>query len=60
MQEHEKQMVTLENSLTLNKLQQKRMLEEKISQKRAKQMEALQKKQALETKVSHCIHYAAR
>lgn len=38
-------------SLTLNKLQQKRMLEEKLAQKRRRQMEKLLKKQSLEVKV---------
>ncbi|XP_053407084.1 trichohyalin-like isoform X2 [Mercenaria mercenaria] len=45
LKEHEKQMVKLENSLTLNKLRQKRMVEEKIAQRRAQQMEKLQLKQ---------------
>ena len=40
------------HSLTLNKLQQKRMLEEKLAQKRARQMEKLQKKQNMVAKVS--------
>lgn len=51
MQEHEKQMVKLENSLTLNKLSQKRMLEERLARKRQAQMRKLEKKQAAETKV---------
>ena len=51
LQEHEKQMVKLENSLTLNKLQQQRMLEEKLAQKRQQQMEKLKKKQLIENKV---------
>ncbi|XP_013387962.1 trichohyalin-like [Lingula anatina] len=50
MKEHEKQMVKLENSLTLNKLHQKRMLEKKLTEKRAKHMETLEKKQLKETK----------
>ncbi|XP_052773636.1 trichohyalin-like isoform X2 [Mya arenaria] len=45
MKEHEKQMVQLENSLTLNKLRQKRMIEDKIAQRRAAQMEKLGLKQ---------------
>ncbi|XP_052251546.1 trichohyalin-like isoform X1 [Dreissena polymorpha] len=45
LKEHEKQMVKLENSLTLNKLRQKRMIEEKIAQRRSAQMEKLQLKQ---------------
>ncbi|KAK3095945.1 hypothetical protein FSP39_021134 [Pinctada imbricata] len=48
MKEHEKQMVKIENSLTLNKLRQKKMLEEKLSQKRAEQMEKLQQKHTTE------------
>ncbi len=40
------------SSLTLNKLQQKRMLEEKLAQKRRRQMEKLQKKQNAEAKVN--------
>ncbi|XP_071947479.1 uncharacterized protein [Antedon mediterranea] len=45
MQEHEKQMVTLENNLTLNKLHQRRKLEEKIAIRRARKMEKLEKQQ---------------
>ncbi|XP_063433599.1 limbin-like [Mytilus trossulus] len=48
MKEHEKQMVKLENSLTLNKLRQKRMLEEKLSQKKAQLMQNLQEKQVMD------------
>ncbi|XP_078310950.1 uncharacterized protein LOC111136197 isoform X3 [Crassostrea virginica] len=48
MKEHEKQMVKVENSLTLNKLRQKRMLEDRLAAKRALQMEKLEKKQSLE------------
>ncbi|XP_070539651.1 limbin-like isoform X2 [Ptychodera flava] len=44
LQEHEKQLVKLENSLTLNKLRQKRKLEEKLAAKKSKQMEKLEKK----------------
>ncbi|KAL4231314.1 smoothened signaling pathway [Mactra antiquata] len=51
LKEHEKQMVKLENSLTLNKLRQKRMMEEKIAQRRAAQMEKLQMKQHKEKEV---------
>ncbi|ELT95533.1 hypothetical protein CAPTEDRAFT_186105 [Capitella teleta] len=50
MQEHEKQMVQLENNLTLSKLQQKRLLEEKIARKREIQMEKLEVKQMKESK----------
>ena len=38
-------------SLTLNKLSQKRMLEERLAKKRKAQMNKLEKKQAAETKV---------
>ncbi|XP_056006535.1 trichohyalin-like isoform X2 [Ostrea edulis] len=48
LKEHEKQMVKVENSLTLNKLRQKRMLEDKLAAKRALQMEKLEKKQSQE------------
>jgi ellis van creveld syndrome protein 2 len=51
LKEHEKQMVKLENSLTLNKLRQKRMLEDKLAKKRTAQMERLEKKQMNESKV---------
>ncbi|CAH1782700.1 unnamed protein product [Owenia fusiformis] len=50
LKEHEKQMVKLENSLTLNKLQQKRKFEEKLAQKREAHMQKLEKKQNLEKK----------
>lgn len=49
MKEHEKQMVKLENSLTLNKLRQKRMLEEKLAQKKALLMQNLQEKQLVDS-----------
>ncbi|OWF43866.1 trichohyalin-like [Mizuhopecten yessoensis] len=49
LQEHEKQMVKLENNLTLNKLRQKRMLEEKLMEKRDRQMHKLQEKQLQQT-----------
>ncbi|KAK3595846.1 hypothetical protein CHS0354_014668 [Potamilus streckersoni] len=48
LKEHEKHMVQLENSLTLNKLRQKRMVEEKLALKRARQLEKLQQKQEME------------
>ncbi|PVD30384.1 hypothetical protein C0Q70_09650 [Pomacea canaliculata] len=51
MKEHEKQMVFLENSLTLNKLRQQRALEERLSQRRAQQMSKLQTQQQSELKV---------
>ncbi|XP_071089451.1 limbin-like [Haliotis cracherodii] len=50
LKEHEKQMVQLENSLTLNKLRQKRMLEDKLAQRRAQQLEKLQQRQDTEIK----------
>lgn len=40
-------------SLTLNKLRQKRMIEEKIAQRQAQQMEELQQKQNAEIMVCH-------
>ncbi|KAL8610097.1 hypothetical protein ACOMHN_024563 [Nucella lapillus] len=48
MKEHEKQMVLLENSLTLNKLRQQRALEERLNQKRAQQIHMLQSQQQSE------------
>ncbi|CAG5125921.1 unnamed protein product, partial [Candidula unifasciata] len=48
LKEHEKQLVELENSLTLNRLKQKRLLEEKIIQRKAQQLEELQQKQSAE------------
>lgn len=51
MKEHEANMVKLENSLTLTKMQQKRMLEKRIAEKRAKEMEKIEKKQLRDTKV---------
>ncbi|XP_041369582.1 limbin-like [Gigantopelta aegis] len=42
LKEHELQMVKLENSLTLNKLRQKRMLEDRLSQRKAQQLHELQ------------------
>lgn len=39
-------------SLTLNKLKQKRLLEEKIAQRKAQQLEELQQKQNAELAVS--------
>ncbi|KAK7484926.1 hypothetical protein BaRGS_00023846 [Batillaria attramentaria] len=48
LKEHEKQMVMLENSLTLNKLRQQRALEERLAQKRAEQLSKLETDQKLE------------
>lgn len=39
------------NSLTLNKLRQRQMLEEKLSERRRRRMEQLEKRQIDETKV---------
>ena len=44
-------------SLTLNKLQQKRMLEERLSRKRAQKLEALERKQLKDRKVSRHVPY---
>jgi ellis van creveld syndrome protein 2 len=52
MKEHEKQMVLLENSLTLNKLRQQRSLEERLKEKRANQLRVLQQEQQMEMAVS--------
>ena len=41
-------------SLTLNKLRQKRMLEEKLQQKRSRQLHKLQEKHEQEAQVSTC------
>ena len=46
------------NSLTLNKLRQKRMLEDRLAAKRALQMEKLEKKQSLEYQVSWIKRYS--
>ncbi|KAK6186320.1 hypothetical protein SNE40_008379 [Patella caerulea] len=53
MKEHEQHMVKLENNLTLNKLRQKRMLEERLALKRAQQMDKLQQKQMTEAHKQH-------
>ncbi|XP_064601253.1 LOW QUALITY PROTEIN: uncharacterized protein LOC135467409 [Liolophura sinensis] len=50
LKEHEKQMVQLENSLTLNKLRQKKNVGREIAEKRSQQMEKLQMKQNREYK----------
>nr|XP_006817905.1 PREDICTED: limbin-like [Saccoglossus kowalevskii] len=60
LQEHEKQLVKLENSLTLNKLRQKRKLEEKMSAKKAKQLEKLEKRQHQESQLGVPRFSAAR
>ena len=51
MREHEKDMIRLENSLTLNKLKQRQALEEKLAERRAKKMEALEQSQLAAVKV---------
>ncbi|XP_069140013.1 limbin-like [Argopecten irradians] len=56
LHEHEKQMVKLENNLTLNKLRQKRMLEEKLMEKRDRQMHKLQEKQLQQTQAQKRKH----
>ncbi|XP_033095567.1 golgin subfamily A member 6-like protein 22 [Anneissia japonica] len=48
MQEHKKLMVKLENNLTLNKLHQRRKMEEKIEVRRATEMEKLERQQQQE------------
>ncbi|XP_071793677.1 uncharacterized protein [Asterias amurensis] len=48
LDEHEKQQVALESSLAFSKLRQRRLLEEKLAQKRARHMAKLQKKQEQE------------
>jgi len=50
IQEHEKNLAELESSLTLNKLRQRQMLEEKLSQRRKRRMEQLEQRQMEETK----------
>jgi len=52
MREHEKNMIKLENSLTLNKLKQRQILEEKLAEKRAKRMEQLEQQQLAAAKVT--------
>ncbi|XP_028390926.1 uncharacterized protein LOC114515809 [Dendronephthya gigantea] len=50
LREHEQNMAELESSLTLSKLRQKQMLEEKLEKRRAKKMEKLQQKHENENK----------
>ncbi|KAL9982886.1 hypothetical protein ACROYT_G004996 [Oculina patagonica] len=50
IQEHEKNLAELESSLTLNKLRQRQMLEEKLAQRRKRRMDQLEQKQMNETK----------
>lgn len=51
MQEHEKNMIRLENSLAISKLRQQKILEERLAERRAKRMENLKQQQLLEEKV---------
>lgn len=50
LREHEKNMAELESSLTLNKLRQKQMLEQKLEQRRAMKLDKLQQKHENEHK----------
>lgn len=49
--EHEKNLVELESSLTLNKLRQRQKLEERLTEKRKQKMQQLEKQQHEEEKV---------
>ncbi|XP_038070611.1 uncharacterized protein LOC119739670 [Patiria miniata] len=49
LDEHEKQQVALDSSLALQKLKQRRLLEERVAKRRARQMEKLEKKHNQET-----------
>lgn len=55
LNEHERNLVQVENSLTLSKLRQKRMLEEAMAERRSKQMAKLLQKQEAEARVSASI-----
>lgn len=50
IQEHEKNLAELESSLTLSKLRQRQMLEEKLSERRKRKMAQLEQRQAEEVK----------
>ncbi|CAH3166800.1 unnamed protein product, partial [Porites evermanni] len=50
IQEHEKNVAGLESSLTLSKLRQRQLLEEKLARRRKAKMEQLEKRQIEETK----------
>ncbi|XP_067937333.1 limbin-like [Watersipora subatra] len=50
MREHEKDMMRLENSLTLNKLKQRQILEEKLAERKAKRLQALEVSQTAAVK----------
>ena len=56
MREHEANMVRLENSMTLNKLRQRQILEEKLAARRAKKMQQLEQHQLAQAKVSPAVH----
>ncbi|XP_020627375.1 limbin-like [Orbicella faveolata] len=51
IQEHERNLAELESSLTLNKLRQRQMLEDKLAERRKRRMQQLEQKQMNETKV---------
>jgi len=51
MKEHEANMIRLENSLTLNKLRQRQLLDKKLAERRAKRLEELEQQQLIQTKV---------
>lgn len=55
LMEHERNLVQVENSLTLSKLRQKRMLEEALAERREKQMARLRQKQEAEATVSFAL-----
>ena len=56
MREHEANMVRLENSMTLNKLRQRQILEEKLAARRAKKMQQLEQHQLAQAKVSSAVY----
>lgn len=51
MREHEQNMIRLENSLTLNKLRQQQILEQKLANRRAVKMQELEQEQLTAVKV---------
>lgn len=51
LSEHEANMAALENNMTLQKMQQKRLLEQRIAERRNAKMSQLKKIQKQETKV---------
>ena len=52
MEEHEKQMVAMENSLALGKLRSRRLLEEKLAARKSRQLQKLEQEHQEEAKVS--------